>query len=125
MYVLGGYSPEEGYLDDLYALQLSSECFSLSVLNRYFVHIRDAARRWYKFHNVGPSPGRRAYHAMVSVETRVFVLGAYIGSALPDEVSLIHVFDTSVYFLPVISSSQPLRVKTQRTSSTRSPRITL
>ena len=99
MYVFGGYAPKEGYLDYLYALQLSSEWFSVCVLNRYLVHMQNAAQRWFRFHNVGQSPLKRSYHAMVSVGTRVFVLGGNSGSRLPDEASLVHVFDTSMYFL--------------------------
>ncbi|KAF8488443.1 galactose oxidase, partial [Russula emetica] len=77
MYVFGGFSMDEGYLDDLYALQLSTQ-------------------RWFKFHNVGPSPHGRSAHAMSSDGTRVFVLGGYSKGARVDEISLIHVFDTSI-----------------------------
>jgi len=66
------------------------------VLNRYLVHMRNAAQRWFKLHNVGPSPHRRLHHAMASDGTRVFVLGGYLDRARPDEISLIHVFDTSM-----------------------------
>ena len=69
------------------------------MLNRYLVHMRNAARRWFEFQNVGQSPLGRAYHAMASVGTRVFVLGGTAHPALPDEGSHIHVFDTSMYFL--------------------------
>ena len=62
---------------------------------------------------------------MASDGTRVFVLGGHLDSAQPDEVSLVHVFDTSMYFLSVISSRQPPRLRTQRTSSTQNPSITL
>jgi hypothetical protein len=66
------------------------------VLNRYLVHVRIAAQRWSKFHNVGPSPHRRAYHTMASDGTRIFVLGGYSKGARADEISLIHVFDTGM-----------------------------
>jgi hypothetical protein len=39
---------------------------------------------------------------MASDGTRVFVLGGYSGGARADEVSLIHVFDTSMYILLAI-----------------------
>jgi hypothetical protein len=77
------------------------------VLNRYIVHMRNAAQRWFKFHNVGESPHRRSYHTIASDGTRIFVLGGYSEGAQSDEVSLIHVFDTSMYFRFVISSGQP------------------
>ena len=105
MYVFGEFSTDEGYLDGLYALQLTSEC--LSMLNRYLVHVQNAARRWFKIHNVGPSPHRRWDHAMASVGTRVFVLGGYSNDAREDEISLIHVFDTSMSVCFVISSGRP------------------
>ncbi|KAN0105725.1 hypothetical protein V8E52_010737 [Russula decolorans] len=75
MYVFGGYSGES-FLDDLYALQLSTQ-------------------RWFKFQNAGPSPHRRMGHTMASDGTRVFVLGGSSAGARVDEMSLIHVFDTT------------------------------
>jgi hypothetical protein len=104
-------------MDDLYALQLSSEWFS--VLNRYLVHMRNAAQRWFKLHNEGTSPHKRAHHAMTSDGTRVFVLGGYSKDARADEISLIHVFDTSMYVRFVNLSGQPSKLSTQRISSTR------
>jgi hypothetical protein len=95
------------------------------VLNCYPVHMRNAARRWFKFHNVGASPVRRWAHAMASDGTRVFVLGGRLEGALSHETCLIHVFDTSMYFRSVISSGQPPRLRTQSTSSTRNPSVTL
>ena len=68
------------------------------MLNCYLVHKRNAAQRWFKLHNVGPSPYRRSCHTMASDGTRVFVLGGYLKGARADEISLIHVFDTSMYF---------------------------
>ena len=62
---------------------------------------------------------------MASDGTRVFVLGGYSRDARVDELSLIHVFDTSMYFRSVISSGHPSRLRTQRTSSTRSSSITV
>ncbi|KAI0267951.1 hypothetical protein BGY98DRAFT_1021320 [Russula aff. rugulosa BPL654] len=47
MYVFGGFTGNT-YLDDLYALQLSTQ-------------------RWFKFHNEGPSPRERSYHTMASM----------------------------------------------------------
>jgi hypothetical protein len=95
------------------------------VLNRYLVHMRNAAQRWFKFHNVGQRPRKRSHHAMASDGTRVFVLGGYSMGARLDEISLIRVFDTSMYFRFVISSGQPPRLRTQSTSSTRIPSLTL
>jgi hypothetical protein len=95
------------------------------VLNRYLVHMRSAAQRWFKFHNVGSRPLRRSSHAMASDGTRVFVLGGFSKGARADKISLIHVFDTSMYFLSIISSGQPPRLRTQSISSTRNPSVTL
>jgi hypothetical protein len=92
------------------------------VLNRYLVHMRNAAQRWLKFHNVGPSPHGRSSPAMASDGTSVFVLGGYSDRARSDELSLIHAFNTSMYFRSVIPSGKPLRLTTQRTSSTRNPK---
>ena len=66
------------------------------MLNCYLVHMQNAAQRWFKFHNEGLSPHRRANHAMASDGTRVFVLGGYSKRSRSDETSLIHVFDTSM-----------------------------
>ena len=68
-------------------------------MNRYLVHMRNAAQRWFTFHNEGTSPLRRSAHAMASDGTRIFVLGGYSRDVRADEISLIHVFDTSMYFL--------------------------
>jgi len=87
--------------------------------------MRNVARRWFKFHNVGQSPYRRAAHAMASDGTRVFVLGGFSKGARVDELSLIHVFDTSMYVRFVNLSGQPSKLRTQRTSSTRIPSLTL
>jgi hypothetical protein len=87
--------------------------------------MRIAAQRWFKFHNEGRSPHRRSAHAMASDGTRVFVLGGYSKGARSDEISLIHVFDTSMCFRSVVSSEQPPKLKTQRISSTRISNIAL
>jgi Kelch motif len=95
------------------------------VLNRYLVHIRNAAQRWFNFHNVGLSPHRRAYHTMGSDGTRIFVLGGCSEGIWSDEISLIHVFDTSMYFRSLLLSGHPPRSRAQTTSSTRNPSVTL
>jgi Kelch motif len=77
------------------------------VLDRYLVHMRNAAQRWFKISNKGTSPNRRVFHAMASDGTRVFVLGGYSRDARADQLSLIHVFDTSMYIRSVISSEHP------------------
>jgi hypothetical protein len=74
---------------------------------------------------VGPSPHRRAYHSMASDGKHVFVLGGNSSDAWGDEVSLIHVFDTSMYVHFVNLSGRPSKLGTQSTSSTRIPSITL
>jgi hypothetical protein len=53
---------------------------------------------------------------------RVFVLGGELSpGSRADETKLIHVLDTSMYFLFVISFGQPPSLKTQSTSITRNP----
>jgi hypothetical protein len=49
---------------------------------------------------MGPSPSGRLFHTMASDGTRIFVLGGK--SSTMDESALIHVFDTSMYFIFVI-----------------------
>ena len=66
------------------------------MLNYHLIHLQNSALRWFKFHNAGPSPHGRSAHAMASDGTRVFVLGGYSKGARSDEISLIHVFDTSM-----------------------------
>jgi hypothetical protein len=95
------------------------------MLNCYLVHMRNAARRWFEFQNMGSGPPKRAFHAMASDGTRVFVLGGYSSGARADEISLIHVFDTSMYFRSVISSGQPTLLRTQSTSIARNLSVTL
>src|SRR5882757_10918452 len=94
-------------------------------LNRYIVHMRNAAQRWFNLHNVRPSPHRRSAHTMASDGTRIFVLGGYLQGAQSYDKSVVHVFDTSMYFRFVVSSGQPPTLRTQRTSSTRNPSVTL
>ena len=91
----------------------------------YLVQIRNAAQRWFKFHNVGPNPHRRSCHTMASDGSRVFLLGGWPKGAQADEIFLIHVLDTSTYVLFVILSEQPPRLRTQSTSSTRKRTLTL
>ena len=77
------------------------------------VHMRNAAQRWFKFHNVGPSPHKRGYHAMGSDGTRVFVLGGYSSGARADEILLIHVFDTSMYIRSLLLSGQFSKIESR------------
>jgi hypothetical protein len=95
------------------------------MLNHYLVHMRNAAQRWFKFHNVGQSPHRRSGHAMVSDGTHVFMLGGSSADAQADDISFIHVFDTSMYVRLVNLSGQRFKLRTQSTSSTRNPSVTL
>ena len=87
--------------------------------------MRNAAQRWFKLRNVGLSPDGRSAHAMASDGTLVFVLGGRSNDARSDELSLIHVFDTSMYIRFVNLSGQPSKLRIQRTSSTRNPSVTL
>jgi hypothetical protein len=122
MYVFGGFK-DKSHLGDLIALQLSSERFS--VLNRYLLHVRNAAQRWTAFQDIGPNPCGRGGHAMASDGRRVFVLGGELSpDAQADEAKLIHVFDTSMYFLFVISFPQPSSLK-QSSLFTRNLNLTL
>jgi hypothetical protein len=57
--------------------------------------------------------------------TRIFVPGGMLSpGAQVDEAKLIHVLDTSMYFLFVISFGQPSSLK-QSSSFTRNPTLTL
>ena len=63
---------------------------------------------------------------MASDGRRVFVLGGVLSpGAQADDAKLIHVLDTSMYFLFVISFGQPPSLETQITSITRNPTPTL
>jgi hypothetical protein len=85
--------------------------------------MRNTAQRWFNIHSVGQSPRERWRHAMASDGTRVFVLGGDPRGARSP--ILMHSFDTGTYFLFVISSGQPPRLKTQSILSTRIPSLTL
>ena len=73
--------------------------------------------------DIGPSPYKRRVHTMSSANDsrRVFVLG---GESSPDvqadEAKLIHVLDTSMYFLFVVLFGQRSSLK-QSSSFTRNP----
>ena len=72
------------------------------------------------FQNTGPSPTRMCRHTMASDGKRVFVLrGKSLTIKKGDETALVHVLDTSTYFLLFILFAQPPRPKTQKGSSTR------
>jgi hypothetical protein len=63
---------------------------------------------------------------MASDGRRVFVLGGLLSPGTQaDEAKLIHVLDTSMYFLFVISFGQSTSLKTQSASITRNPTLTL
>ena len=83
----------------------------ISRVNCYPVHMRNAAQRWSKIHNVGPSPRIRYKHTVASDGTRVFVLGGYSEGAWGDE--LIHVFDTSMYFRSLLLSGQFSKIESR------------
>ncbi len=51
-------------------------------------------------------------HAMASDGTRVFVLGGFSSGVPVDEAKPVHVLDTSMYFLFVMSFGRPPRSKT-------------
>ncbi|KAF8499888.1 hypothetical protein F5888DRAFT_1921693 [Russula emetica] len=105
MYVFGG-NADGINLGDLTALNLSTQ-------------------RWTAFQDIGPSPCGRSGHAMACDGTRVFVLGGQLSPGEQvDEAKLIHVLDTSMYFLFVISFGQPSSLK-QTSSFTRNPTPTL
>src|SRR5713101_4327464 len=58
------------------------------------------AQRWIALQEIGPGPCGRAAHAMASDGIRVFVLGGELSpGAQADDAKLIHVLDTSMYFL--------------------------
>jgi len=87
--------------------------------------MRNAAQRWFRFHNVGPSPRGRLCHAMASDGTRVFVLGGRSKVARTDDLSHIHFFDTSMYAYFIILSGQPSKFRTQVISSTLNTSVVL
>src|SRR5882762_3056249 len=75
---------------------------------------------------MGQSPSGRFGHAMACDGTRVFVLGGRLSPGVQvDETKLIHVLDTGMYFLFVISLRQPLSLKIQSTLFTRYPTLML
>ncbi|KAF8499070.1 hypothetical protein F5888DRAFT_1611375 [Russula emetica] len=102
MYVFGGLALDGTNLGGLTAFKLSTQ-------------------RWTAFQDVGSSPSGRSGHAMACDGTRVFVLGGELSlAAQVDEAKLIHVLDTSMYFLFVISFGQPSSLN-QSSSFTRNP----
>jgi Galactose oxidase, central domain len=127
MYVFGGCTDDETYVSDLTAFNLSSKLSDSAVGPHALVHIRYPAQRWTAFQDIGPSPCERWIPAMTSDGTRVFVLGGDLSAGAQvdeDEANLIHVLDTSMYFLFVISFRRPSSLK-QSSSFTRNPTPTL
>ncbi|KAI0283616.1 hypothetical protein BGY98DRAFT_950717 [Russula aff. rugulosa BPL654] len=107
MYVYGGCTASRTCLGDLTALNLQ------------------VTQRWSAFQDIGSSPGGRRAHAMASDGRRVFLLGGKLSpGAQVDEAKPIHVLDTGMYFLFVISFGQPSSLK-QSSSLTRNPTQTL
>jgi hypothetical protein len=103
---------------------LPSSCrvCDLVKLHVSFVHIWDPAQQWFTIQNVEPSPSTRRDHAMASDGTRVFVLGGVsLGFGQGDSTALIHVMDTSTYYLFVISFGQPSYLEAQSTPSIQIP----
>lgn len=78
MYVFGGRTEEGLDLGDLAAFRIST-------------------RRWYSFHNMGPTPSPRSGHSMTSFGQQVIVMGGEPSSAPrdPQELSMIYVLDTT------------------------------
>ena len=87
------------------------------------VYIQYQAQRWTALKDTGPSPCGRRGHTMTSDGGRVFVLGGDLSAgAQVDEAKLIHVLDTSMYFLFVVLFGQRSSLK-QSSSITQSPRV--
>ncbi|KAF8499889.1 hypothetical protein F5888DRAFT_117232 [Russula emetica] len=108
MYVFGGRAIDGTNLGGLTAFKLSTQ-------------------RWTAFQDVGSSPSGRFGHAMACDGTRVFVLGGELSPGAQvevDEAKLIHVLDTSMYFLFVILFGQPSSLN-QSFSFTRNSTLTL
>ncbi|KAI0283594.1 hypothetical protein BGY98DRAFT_911333 [Russula aff. rugulosa BPL654] len=106
MYVYGGNTIGGTYLGDLTALNMSTQ-------------------RWTAFQDIGPSPSARFGHAMACDGARVFVLGGRLSAgARVVEAKPIHILDTSMYFLIVVSFEEPSSLK-QNSSFTRNPTPTL
>ncbi|KAF8499880.1 hypothetical protein F5888DRAFT_1611052 [Russula emetica] len=108
MYVFGGLALDGTNLSGLTAFKLTTQ-------------------RWTAFQDVGSSPSGRFGHAMACDGTRVFVLGGELSpgaQAEVDEAKLIHVLDTSMYFLFVILFGQPSSLN-QSSSFTRNSTPTL
>ena len=77
----------------------------LSVVPHGLVLIQYPGQLWTAFKDIGPSPCERRVHTMASTSDgrRVFVLGGELSPDVQvDEAKLIHVLDTSMYFISVI-----------------------
>ena len=125
MYVFGGCTIDETSLGDLTVLNLSSKYFSRwsSCGRSHFTCIHYPAQLWTAFQDIGPSPCQRWGHAMASDGRRVFVLGGFSSlDTQADETKLIHVLDTSMYFLSAILFGRRSSLK-QSSSTTQSPRV--
>ena len=86
--------------------------------------MRNAAQRWFKFHNGGQSPCGRSNHTMASDGTHVFVLAGKSPHARVDDLSFIQMFDTSINICLVNLSVPRSKLRTQRTSNTQNPSVT-
>ena len=80
---------------------LAQSSLRVSHSHKRLVRISDRTidQRWYAFQTMGPAPSARSGHAMASMGSRVFVLGglggASLNSAESEDLSLVHVLDTS------------------------------
>jgi hypothetical protein len=69
---------------------------------------------------MGPTPSGRSDHAMVSNGKRLFVLGGTLELFTPaDKTEVIHVLETSMYFLSFHRTTSEFENRTHRDSETR------
>ena len=116
MYIFGGRTEEGNDLGDLAAFRISS-------------------KRWYTFHNMGPSPSPRSGHSMTTQGKQIIVIGGEPSSAPrdPAELSLVYILDTAKIRYPtdpststpptdrMIGTRRPGGPETNESSQSRSP----
>ncbi|KAF9181997.1 Negative regulator of mitotic exit [Haplosporangium sp. Z 767] len=91
LYIFGGSSPDGSELNDAYAFRINE-------------------RRWYLFQSIGPVPGPRSGHTMVTIKDKIFVLGGESEQTRMEDAALVYYLEIpKIRFPDAIAAAVPPR----------------
>lgn len=99
MYIFGGRGVDGSDLGDLAAFDIpsGSRCFIEVFFSTMLTVMILVDRWWYRFKNMGPTPKARSGHAMVSMGSKIILVGGESAPpSPPEDPTIIHVLDTSL-----------------------------